>query len=210
MSRAVVRVGALLVLVGVLALGAVAYTIATRGLSTRVAPSVVEERLALAMRYLATPRAVRASSNPVEPTAAVLEQSLQHFADHCASCHANDGSGDTAMGQSFYPPAPDMRAARTQALTDGELFSIIEHGIRLTGMPAWGTGTPEGERDSWGLVHFVRRLPRLTPDEIARMEALNPKTAEQFRAEEEARRFLAGEDAPRSAPGPTPHAGDHK
>lgn len=47
------------------------------------------------------------------------------------------------MGRSFYPPAPDMRAARTQQLSDGELFSIIEHGIRLTGMPAWGTGTPE-------------------------------------------------------------------
>jgi len=54
-----------------------------------------------------------------------------------------------------------MRGAETQSLSDGELFSIIEHGIRLTGMPAWGTGTPESERDSWGLVHFVRRLPKL-------------------------------------------------
>jgi hypothetical protein len=42
-----------------------------------------------------------------------------------------------------------MRSSGTQALSDGELFSIIEDGIRLTGMPAWGTGTPEGERDSW-------------------------------------------------------------
>ena len=76
----------------------------------------------------------------------------------------NDGSGDTSIGRSLYPPAPDMRAARTQALSDGELFAIIENGIRLTGMPAWGTGTPEGERDSWALVHFIRRMPSLTPD----------------------------------------------
>ena len=86
-----------------------------------------------------------------------------------------------------------MRATNTQSLTDGELFSIIEHGIRLTGMPAWGNGTPEGERDSWGLVHFVRRLPKLTPEEIERMESLNPKTPAQFKEEEETRRFLQGE-----------------
>ena len=73
-----------------------------------------------------------------------------------------------------------MRATNTQSLTDGELFSIIEHGIRLTGMPA-GNGTPEGERDSWGLVHFVRRLPKLTPAEIERMESLNPKTPAQLK-----------------------------
>jgi hypothetical protein len=86
-----------------------------------------------------------------------------------------------------------MRAKHTQSLTDGELFSTIEHGIRLTGMPGWGTGTPESERDSWGLVHFTRRLPKLTPEDIERMEALNPKTPAQFKEEEEARRFLQGE-----------------
>ena len=93
-----------------------------------------------------------------------------------------------------------MRVTKTQSLTDGELFSIIEHGIRLTGMPAWGNGTPEGERDSWGLVHFVRRLPKLTPEEIERMESLNPKTPAQFKEEEETRRFLQGESAPASPP----------
>jgi mono/diheme cytochrome c family protein len=123
----------------------------------------------------------------------VLQQALEHYADHCAACHANDGSGGTQMGRSFYPKVPDMRSAGTQALSDGELFSIIEDGIRLTGMPAWGTGTPEGERDSWGLVHFIRRLPSLSADDIERMEALNPKTAAQLKDEEETRRFLAGE-----------------
>ncbi len=88
-----------------------------------------------------------------------------------------------------------MRATNTQSLTDGELFSIIEHGIRLTGMPAWGNGTPEGERDSWGLVHFVRRLPKVTPEEIERMESLNPKTPAQFKEEEETRRFLRGDSS---------------
>jgi mono/diheme cytochrome c family protein len=159
-----------------------------------VAPTAIERAIALTMRTLATPRAVRAATNPVKPSADVLEEGLAHFADHCATCHANNGSGDAEMGRSFYPPAPDMRAAGTQALSDGELFSIIEQGIRLTGMPAWGNGTPEGQRDSWGLVHFIRRLPSLTADDIARMESMNHRSPQAFRDEEEARRFLAGDD----------------
>jgi mono/diheme cytochrome c family protein len=172
---------------------AAAYTIVRRGLSTRAEPSRAEAALAWTMRRLATPEAVRTRPNPVPPTADVLENALQHYADHCAACHANNGSGDTGMGRGFYPKVPDMRTAGTQSLSDGELFSIIENGIRLTGMPAWGTGTPEGERDSWGLVHFIRRLPTLPAEDVERMETLNPKTAEQLRDEEETRKFLEGQ-----------------
>lgn len=187
--------------------GALVYTVASRGLSTRVQPSWIEERAALGMRQLATSSAVRDMSNPVTGTPAVFEDGLAHFADHCASCHGNDGSG-TDLGKSFYPPVPDMRAARTQNLTDGELFSIIENGIRLTGMPAWGNGTPEGEASSWALVHFIRRLPALSPGDIARMQELNPKSPAEFREEEEARRFLAG-DEPIKTSAPAERQGHH-
>ena len=192
--KAVLR--AFLVLVAALMVGGAvtAYVVSRRGLSTRVEPSAIETRVALLMRSWATPRAMKEARNPVPRTAAVLDDALAHFADHCAICHANDGSGKTDMGRNFYPPVPDMRAARTQGLSDGELFSIIENGIRLTGMPAWGTGEPDGQQSSWALVHFIRHLPNLTAAEIARMEALNPKTAEQFREEDEVRRFLAGDD----------------
>jgi len=136
---------------------------------------------------------MRTRQNPLQPTDAVVEQAMDHYADHCATCHANDGSGDTEIGRAFYPKVPDMRATATQSLSDGELFSIIEHGIRLTGMPAWGTGTPASERDSWGLVHFIRRLPKLSADDVERMEALNPKSPAQLKEEEETRRFLEGD-----------------
>lgn len=186
--------------------GIVVYSIASRGLSTRTSPSMAEERIALTIRSLATPRSVRNQPNPVEPTAAAMEGALEHWADHCAACHANDGSGNTAMGRSFYPPSPDMRGTRTQALKDGELFSIIENGIRLTGMPAWGTGTPEGERESWALVHFIRRLPSLTAAEIERMEGLNPQSPAKFREAEEARLFLEGmTEAPTNSSPAKPH-----
>jgi len=190
--RALVMLLVLISLVG----GIIAYSIVSRGLSTHDDPSRAEAILARVMRNWATPQAVRNRTNPVEPTEAVLQQALNHYADHCATCHANNGSGDTAIGRSLYPRAPDMRAETTQSLTDGELFSIIEHGIRLTGMPGWGNGTPEGERESWALVHFVRRLPKLTDEDIERMEALNPKSPGELKEDEEARRFLEGDTKP--------------
>lgn len=198
---AFLRAVSFLLIVAVVVAVAAVYSIARRGVSTRSEPSGVEQLLARSVRRLATPGAVRAMRNPVEPAPDVLDQGLEHFADHCAICHANDGSGDTEIGRSLYPRAPDMRLAATQELSDGELFSIIENGIRLTGMPAWGAGTPEGERASWALVHFLRRLPGLTEEEIGRMEELNPKTAEEWREEEEIRRFLEGEDV---EPAPAP------
>ena len=204
---AVIRAFLLLIVLILIGGGLLAYTVISRGVSTRVAPSWVESAIARTLRTWATPSALRDARNPVEASPAVMDEALAHFADHCASCHGNDGSGTTDIGRSFYPPTPDMRVAATQDLTDGELFSIIENGVRLTGMPAWGTGTPEGEHQSWALVHFIRRLPSLTPADIARMEELNPKSPEQFREEEEIRRFLAGEDAGSGQPStpPPPH-----
>lgn len=207
MGKAFLRALLVLVLGIVVVAGISLYALTRRGLSARAEPTRLEEVMARGVRRLATPSAVRAQSNPVPKTREVLDEAMGHFADHCATCHANDGSGDTSIGRSFYPKTPDMRGSATQSLSDGELFSIIEHGIRLTGMPAWGDGTPEGERGSWGLVHFIRKLPTLTAEEIDRMEALNPKTPAEFRDAEEARRFLAGESADTAEPPKPAHAG---
>jgi mono/diheme cytochrome c family protein len=204
--KAVLRAFLLLVVVMAAVAGAAAFAIATRGLSTSVPPTSAEAWLARSMRSLATPGAVRERRNPVAASDEVLRDARAHFADHCASCHANDGSGDTSMGRRLYPRAPDMRARPTQALSDGELFSIIEHGIRLTGMPGWSTGTAEGEAASWGLVHFIRRLPTITAEELAEMEGLNPRSPQQFREEEEARRFLAGDEPTSTGNQPSPHS----
>jgi mono/diheme cytochrome c family protein len=185
----------LLIVAGLALVGAVAgvLVMAGHGFSTREQPSALEEMLARTMRRLATPSYVRAARNPVSPTAEVLARARAHFADHCATCHGNDGRGQTKLGQNLYPKAPDMTAATTQSLTDGELFSIIENGIRLTGMAAFGSPDPGDDAETCELVHLIRRLPTLTPEEIAEMEELNPKSRAQFEEEDAIRRFLAGE-----------------
>ena len=135
----------------------------------------METWVAQKSRALAMPAEAKSRMNPIASSPEVLAEGRAHWADHCFSCHANNGSGDTALGKSLYPPAPDMRLATTQQLTDGELFYFIEYGIRFTGMPAWGDGSPKGEELGWKLVHFIRHLPQLTPDEVGEMEGLNPQ-----------------------------------
>lgn len=152
----------------------------------------MEARVALAARAWLIPPAARTAVNPVPATPEVVEAGLAHWADHCATCHANDGSGDTALGRSLYPPAPDMRGGRTQGMTDGELFYIIEQGVPLTGMPAWSTGTDDGATASWELVRFIRHLPSLTSDDLSRMAALNPRSAAQIENERRLQDFLKG------------------
>lgn len=185
------RLGGGLILLGLVGLGGALFTRGI-GFSARGMPSGLETRLAYGARRWAIPASVRSRPNPVEASAEVIDAGLSHWADHCALCHDNDGSGRTTIGRSFYPPAPDMRTGRSQQLSDGELFYVIEHGIPFTGMPAWGNGTPGGERASWELVRFIRHLPDLTPEDIGRMETLNPKSAAHMEAEQLMQDFLKG------------------
>jgi mono/diheme cytochrome c family protein len=162
-----------------------------------------EERLARAAWRFMVPTSTRGAANPVPDTPEALSAALEHFADHCALCHANDGSGETTIGRSVYPPVPDLRAARTQVLSDGELFYAIEQGIPWTAMPAWGTGTKEGGEESWKLVRFIRHLPTITPDELTRMEALNPRSPAEQQRDKAIDDFLGG--AKPSPPKPHTH-----
>lgn len=174
--------------------GALLAVLLTHGVSARTPALPLEKAVARALRHLAVPAAERARQNPVPASDAVLEDARAHWADHCASCHANDGSGDTEMGRHLFPPAPDMRQADTQELSDGELYWIIRNGVRFTGMPAWGPVEGDNEQ-SWALVHFVRRLPDLTGEDLAEMERLNPTLSRRDLEEElEIQRFLAGDE----------------
>lgn len=179
------------------AIGLAAIGLLNSGLSARPDPPEVEALLARRFRSMALPGSARSLADPGPETATRIAAGRAHFADHCAVCHANDGSGRTELGRHLYPRAPDMRLPTTQRLSDGELFWIIENGVRMTGMPAWGDGSRESQAATWTLVRFIRTLPRLTAEEEAEMARLNPKTAEEWRELQEEEEFLgSGQQAP--------------
>ena len=119
-TRTAALIGSLGTLV-VLVAGTIVYARVT-GLRASGQPSSVEEAVARGVRRFAVPSTEARRANPVAASEGVLAEGLAHYADHCASCHAIDGSGSTDMGRGFFPKAPDMRAAATQGMTDGELF----------------------------------------------------------------------------------------
>jgi mono/diheme cytochrome c family protein len=206
--KKLLRLAAWLAFLLVLAIAGVMLVLQGRGVSARPEPSAIEKRVALFMRGWMTPSTYKGLPNPVSATQENFVSAREHFADHCASCHSNDGSGNTEMGRSLYPKAPDMRLPRTQQLSDGELFYIIENGVMLTGMPGWSTNSPEGEKASWQLVHFIRRLPSLTAEDLQEMERHNPVSRAVIEEEKAVDDFLNGGDPP-PATAPDPHAG-HK
>ena len=178
-------------LVGI-GLAAGAFIVMT-GVSARPDPTALEALTARTVRGIAIRMRVSGLSDPVPVTEATIMEGMEHFADHCAVCHGNDGSGNTEMGRGLYPRAPDMRLPATQNLSDAELFYIIENGVRLTGMPGWATGTKAGETSSWHLVHFIRHLPKLTAAEVEHMEEFTPKSPQEVRQRIEEEKFLQGE-----------------
>jgi mono/diheme cytochrome c family protein len=169
----------------------------SEGFSANQQPGPVETWFARQVRSATVPRGARYRANPIADSPQIQSEARAHWADHCAGCHANDGSGESLMGKRTYPPAPDMRLAATQQMTDGELFYIIQNGIRFTAMPAWGGGTNEhsghDEEDSWKLVRFIHHLPSLTWEEKKEMQQMNPKSPDEIKEEQEEEKFLKGE-----------------
>jgi mono/diheme cytochrome c family protein len=111
--------------------GAVLYgrSIVANGFSARGTPSSLEVAFARRLRRLATPQRALDLKNPVPEGPEVFSAAMTHFADHCASCHGNDGRGETLIGRGLYPKPPDMTEAATQGLTDGELYYTSKTGF---------------------------------------------------------------------------------
>lgn len=103
----------------------------------------------------------RASRQGVPPrpldTKASVAAGLTDYGLDCSMCHDNDGHAQNPPGRWMYPRAADLTSNRVQSYSDEELFWIIQNGIRLTGMPAFGRA--ESADHIWDLVNYVRTLP---------------------------------------------------
>ena len=188
--------------IGLIACAGYAAWMIHRGFSARMSPGALEASLAESMRDLAVPSRYKSMRNPSTATPDVLREGMEHWADHCTPCHANNGSGDSMYGKTMYPRPPDMRRKETQDMSDGQLYYIIQNGIMLSGMPAFGTPT-DNDPDSWKLVTFIRHLPALSQSEELEMDKMNPKSPQENQEEQEEEKFLQGSPAP--SPPPASH-----
>jgi cytochrome c553 len=89
---------------------------------------------------------------------ALVFRGAGHYETACLPCHGGPGHGLPPVMAAMTPPPPEL-TGRVARWTPEQLFSIVKHGIKFTGMPAW----PVQQRDdeAWAMVAFLRRMPRL-------------------------------------------------
>ena len=179
------------VLIAITALASLGWSAFRNGFSARAEPSGLESHVAPAILHASVSDRDRMLHSSLSITPETLSAGMEHYADHCASCHANNGSGDTMYGRSLNPRPPDLRLPATQNKSDGELYSVIQNGVRMSGMPAFGL-PGEHDRSSWELVAFIRHLPSLKPDEEVSMQRMNPITPSEMKEQQAEDDFLTG------------------
>ena len=94
------------------------------------------------------------------------ERGLACFKDHCAQCHGAPGvaRAEFAMG---LLPVPSSLSQAAHDWLPAELYWITRHGIKMTGMPAWGYRLDD--EALWSIVAFLQVLPELGPPQYARL-----------------------------------------
>ena len=105
---------------------------------------------------------------------ALLELGVGHFQGGCAPCHGAPGFPPSPVAQQTLPAPPDLSRAVPQ-WKPHQLFWIVKHGLKYTGMPAWPA--PARDDEVWALVAFLVRLPGISPDEYRRLAMIDDASA---------------------------------
>ena len=121
---------------------------------------------------------------------------VSHYAEHCAVCHGAPGVERGEIGEGLYPRPPNLADA-ARLYTPGELFWIVKHGIRMTGMPAWGDHSDD---ELWATVAFLRELVEMSPQDYAKLLAASRAQGGHHHDAQE----------PQPAPAPKPADKDHE
>jgi len=101
------------------------------------------------------------------------------YAEMCSRCHLAPGMERTEISRGLYPRAPELR--RGVDLTPAEEFWVVKHGLKMTGMPAWGV--THSDKLLWDLVAFLQKLPELTPDQYRALVKSAPSHEEMMGSE---------------------------
>ncbi len=105
-----------------------------------------------------------------------ISRGAGQYAEMCSSCHLAPGMKRTEISWGLYPRAPELRRGST--LTPAEQFWVVKHGIKMTGMPAWGV--THDDAMLWDIVAFLRKLPELTLDQYQALVQSAPRHEEMM------------------------------
>lgn len=159
--RSFLVVVALLVLGGLAGLGAIALGLPDVAATTphwSITRWVLSTTMEHGVRRRATGTSVPADLD--EP--ARIRAGAAEYHEMCVACHGAPGSGASEIAKGLLPEPPKLAQAAKE-WSAAELFWITKHGVRMTGMPAFGPTHPD--RKIWDVVAFVHRLPAMSPAE---------------------------------------------
>lgn len=95
-----------------------------------------------------------------------IARGANQYAEMCVSCHAAPGvTEESEIRQGLYPRPPNL--AKEGIADERQAFWVIKHGVKMSGMPAWG---PTHDDDTiWDMVSFLKKMPAMSPEEYARL-----------------------------------------
>jgi thiosulfate dehydrogenase len=124
----------------------------------------LESKIAMPALDAAVDRRAGEAHNPLQPTDTNLMAGMKIYQSNCAGCHGDTQHPHTAFGESFYPRAPQF-AEDAPDMPENQNFYIIQHGIRLSGMPAWKGAL--SEQETWQVTTFLSQMDKLPPQVAA-------------------------------------------
>jgi mono/diheme cytochrome c family protein len=102
-------------------------------------------------------------SEPAQVTDAMLRKGASEYQAMCVPCHGTPGGSRGEFGKGMKPEPPDLaHTAREMELR--EVFWVVHHGIRHTGMP--GFGATHSQDDLWAIATFVERFDDMSPSDF--------------------------------------------
>jgi mono/diheme cytochrome c family protein len=123
-------------------------------------PSAFEQKYAMKALDASTKHYAADIENPIQMTDANLLEGMKLYQAKCAGCHGDPGNPQFGVASPFYPPAPRFLKDPPD-LPGSQNFYIIKHGIRWTGMPAWGNRLSDDQ--IWKLTAFLSQMGKLPP-----------------------------------------------
>jgi mono/diheme cytochrome c family protein len=104
-------------------------------------------------------RARDVEAPPALGDASLIAMGAEHYSEMCTECHLAPGMAETEIRAGLNPKPPELAKLATRR-TPAQAFWIIKHGLKMTGMPAWGA--THDDRSVWALVAFLQKLPELS------------------------------------------------